>query len=65
MCFLRKVVNKEEKVSEDSTVRFCSAVTSTLKSVITPLLNLRMLLIIPLIAYSVLQQAFVWYTIAY
>ncbi|MBA0750749.1 hypothetical protein Gogos_002138, partial [Gossypium gossypioides] len=41
MCFLRKVVDKEEKVSEDSSVRFCSAVMSTLKSVITPLLNLR------------------------
>ncbi|KAG4152398.1 hypothetical protein ERO13_D04G119800v2 [Gossypium hirsutum] len=60
MCFLHKVVDKEEKVSEDSSVRFCSAVTSTLKSVITPLLNLRMLLIIPLVAYSVLQQSFVW-----
>ncbi|TYI87507.1 hypothetical protein E1A91_D04G140300v1 [Gossypium mustelinum] len=60
MCFLHKVVHKEEKVSEDSSVRFCSAVTSTLKSVITPLLNLRMLLIIPLVAYSVLQQSFVW-----
>ncbi|MFQ6648201.1 hypothetical protein Gotur_021191, partial [Gossypium turneri] len=62
MCFLHKVVDKEEKVSEDSSVRFCSAVTSTLKSVITPLLNLQMLLIIPLVAYSVLQQSFVWYT---
>ncbi|XVE96844.1 hypothetical protein REPUB_Repub02eG0258100 [Reevesia pubescens] len=60
MCFLRKIEDKEEKVSEDSSVSFCSAVVSRLKSVITPLLDKRMLLIIPLISYSGLQQAFVW-----
>lgn len=60
MCFLRKIDGKEEKVSADSSVSFCSAVVSRLKSVITPLLDIRMLLIIPLIAYSGLQQAFVW-----
>ncbi|XP_039059447.1 UNC93-like protein 3 isoform X6 [Hibiscus syriacus] len=60
MCFLRKIDDKEEKVSEDSSVSFCSAVISRLKSVITPLLDFKMLLIIPLIAYSGLQQAFVW-----
>ena len=61
MCFLRKIDGKEEKVSADSSVSFCSAVVFRLKSVITPLLDIRMLLIIPLIAYSGLQQAFVWY----
>ncbi|XWS67029.1 hypothetical protein CRYUN_Cryun05aG0251300 [Craigia yunnanensis] len=60
MCFLRKIDGKEEKVSADSSVSFCSAVVSRLKSVITPLLDTRMLLIIPLIAFSGLQQAFVW-----
>ncbi|KAK8561805.1 hypothetical protein V6N13_149043 [Hibiscus sabdariffa] len=60
MCFLHKIDDKEEKVSEDSSVSFCSAVISRLKSVITPLLDFKMLLIIPLIAYSGLQQAFVW-----
>ncbi|XP_022767506.1 UNC93-like protein 3 [Durio zibethinus] len=60
MCFLRKIEDKEEKVSADSSVSFCSAVVSRLKLVINPLLDIRMLLIIPLIAYSGLQQAFVW-----
>ncbi|KAK5836592.1 hypothetical protein PVK06_012386 [Gossypium arboreum] len=60
MCFLRKVVDKEKKVSEDSSIKFCSTMMSTLKLVITPLLNLRMLLIILLVSYSVLQQALVW-----
>ncbi|KAK6231460.1 hypothetical protein QUC31_011251 [Theobroma cacao] len=60
MCFLCKINDKEEKVSADSSVSFSSAVVSRLKSVITPLLDIRMLLIIPLIAYSGLQQAFVW-----
>ncbi|KAA3455079.1 UNC93-like protein 3 [Gossypium australe] len=59
MCFIRKT-NDKEKVSEDSSVSFCSAVASRLSSVILPLLDMRMLLVIPLIAYSGLQQAFVW-----
>lgn len=59
MCFIRKT-NDKEKVSEDSSVSFCSAVASRLNSVILPLLDMRMLLVIPLIAYSGLQQAFVW-----
>ncbi|CAK7333835.1 unnamed protein product [Dovyalis caffra] len=42
-------------------VFLCSmTLVSLLKSVITPLLDIRMLLTIPLIAYSGLQQAFVW-----
>ncbi|MBA0615851.1 hypothetical protein Gohar_011216 [Gossypium harknessii] len=59
MCFICKT-NDKEKVSEDSSVSFCSAVASRLNSVILPLLDMRMLLVIPLIAYSGLQQAFVW-----
>ncbi|KAE8654315.1 UNC93-like protein 3 [Hibiscus syriacus] len=60
MCFICKTNDKEAKVSEDSSVSFYSAVASRLKSVILPLLDIRILLVIPLIAYSGLQQAFVW-----
>ncbi|OMO66191.1 hypothetical protein CCACVL1_21270 [Corchorus capsularis] len=60
MCFIRKSDDNEEKVSADSSVSVFSVLASRLKSVITPLLDKRMLLIIPLIAYSGLQQAFVW-----
>ncbi|OMO97150.1 hypothetical protein COLO4_14849 [Corchorus olitorius] len=60
MCFIRKSDDNEEKVSADSSVSFFSVLASRLKSVVTPLLDKRMLLIIPLIAYSGLQQAFVW-----
>ncbi|KAL4284022.1 hypothetical protein GQ457_16G022850 [Hibiscus cannabinus] len=60
MFFIRKTDDKEEKVSEDLPVSFYSAVASRLKSVILPLLDIRMLLVIPLIAYSGLQSAFVW-----
>ncbi|KAK8553698.1 hypothetical protein V6N13_072639 [Hibiscus sabdariffa] len=60
MFFIRKTDDKEEKVSEDLPVSFYSAVASRLKSVILPLLDIRMLLVVPLIAYSGLQSAFVW-----
>ncbi|GLT92512.1 hypothetical protein SLE2022_103460 [Rubroshorea leprosula] len=60
MCFLRKTDSKEEKGPAVSSASFSSSVVSLSKSVITPLLDIRMLLIIPLIAYSGLQQAFVW-----
>lgn len=60
MCFLRKTDSKEEKGPVVSSACFFPSVVSLLKSVITPLLDIRMLLIIPLIAYSGLQQAFVW-----
>ncbi|KAK8512275.1 hypothetical protein V6N13_097074 [Hibiscus sabdariffa] len=60
MFFIRKTDDKEEKVSEDLPVSFYSAVASRLKYVILPLLDIRMLLVIPLIAYSGLQSAFVW-----
>ncbi|XP_058210340.1 UNC93-like protein 3 [Rhododendron vialii] len=60
MCFLQKRDGKGEESLPDSSVSFYSSIISLSKSVITPLCDLRMLLIIPLIAYSGLQQAFVW-----
>ncbi|KAF9679905.1 hypothetical protein SADUNF_Sadunf06G0064100 [Salix dunnii] len=60
MCFLSKRVDGGEEGPKDSSFGLCSSLISLLKSVITPLLDVRMLLIIPLIAYSGLQQAFVW-----
>lgn len=54
MCFLSERDDKWESVPGSSSV------SSILKSVIAPLLELRVWLIIPLIAYSGLQQAFVW-----
>ncbi|XP_042478366.1 UNC93-like protein 3 [Macadamia integrifolia] len=60
MCFLQKMDVKEEEGPPKSSVSFYSSVLSLFKLVITPLLNRRMLLIVPLIAYSGLQQAFVW-----
>uniref|UniRef100_A0A2P2LBR8 UNC93-like protein 3 n=1 Tax=Rhizophora mucronata TaxID=61149 RepID=A0A2P2LBR8_RHIMU len=60
MCFLSKRNDKGEQESADSSVSLCSSVTSLLKLVITPLLDMRMLLIVPLFAYSGLQQALVW-----
>ncbi|XP_044474394.1 UNC93-like protein 3 [Mangifera indica] len=60
MCFLHKDDGKGEKGSADAPVNFYSYVLSLSKSVITPLFDIRMILIIPLIAYSGLQQAFVW-----
>ncbi|GFY93264.1 major facilitator superfamily protein [Actinidia rufa] len=59
MCFLRKRDAKGEELP-DSPVSFYSSMVSLSKSVITSLFDSRMLLIIPLIAYSGLQQAFVW-----
>ncbi|KAJ4704708.1 UNC93-like protein 3 [Melia azedarach] len=60
MCFLHKEDGKGEKGPVDSSVNFYSHILSLLKSITTLLLDIRMLLIIPLIAYSGLQQAFVW-----
>ncbi|KAJ6913122.1 UNC93-like protein 3 [Populus alba x Populus x berolinensis] len=60
MCFLSKRVDGGVEGPKESSVSLYSSLTSLLKSVITPLLDVRMLLIIPLIAYSGLQQAFVW-----
>uniref|UniRef100_A0A5B7AJJ7 Putative UNC93-like protein 3 n=1 Tax=Davidia involucrata TaxID=16924 RepID=A0A5B7AJJ7_DAVIN len=58
MCFLHKRDGKAEEGQPDSSVS--SSVVSLSKSIITPLFDVRMLLIIPLFAYSGLQQAFVW-----
>ncbi|KAF3329988.1 UNC93-like protein 3 [Carex littledalei] len=54
MCFLSK---RDEKKHDKPT---CTSLGSLLKSSFAPLLDKRMLLVIPLIAYSGLQQAFVW-----
>ncbi|KAI6670197.1 hypothetical protein NL676_005082 [Syzygium grande] len=61
MCFLRKRDSREERASPEYPASFHSSLVSLSKSVITPLFDVRMLLIILLIAYSGLQQAFVWY----
>ncbi|KAL5740627.1 hypothetical protein ACOSP7_029510 [Xanthoceras sorbifolium] len=60
MYFLSKEDGKGEKELADSSINFYSYVMSLSKSIITPLFDIRMILIIPLIAYSGLQQAFVW-----
>ncbi|KAJ9694668.1 hypothetical protein PVL29_010237 [Vitis rotundifolia] len=60
MCFLRRRDGKGEEGSLEPAVGFSSYAVSLSKSVITPLFDVRMLLIIPLFVYSGLQQAFVW-----
>ncbi|KAM3688926.1 hypothetical protein ACB098_09G007500 [Castanea mollissima] len=60
MCFLTKKTDEGESRQPDSSVSFYSNLVSLSKSVINPLFDVRMLLVIPLIAYSGLQQAFVW-----
>ncbi|KAH9735829.1 UNC93-like protein 3 [Citrus sinensis] len=60
MCFLRKEEDKGEKETADASVNFYSYLVSLSKSITTLLADVRMLLIIPLFAYSGLQQAFVW-----
>ncbi|KAG7017311.1 UNC93-like protein 3 [Cucurbita argyrosperma subsp. argyrosperma] len=59
MCFLRKEDSKEEEPSLSSSSLRVS-ILSLSKSVVAPLTNVRMILAIPLIAYSGLQAAFVW-----
>ncbi|KAH6762443.1 Major facilitator superfamily protein [Perilla frutescens var. hirtella] len=59
MCFLSKRNGKEERL-EGSVDTFSSSVGSLVTSMLNLLLDIRILLIIPLIAYSGLQQAFVW-----
>lgn len=58
MCFLSQRNDKKESIVEYS-VRH-SSIWSLLKPVVLPLSDKRMLLIIPLLAYSGLQQSFVW-----
>ncbi|CAA0836420.1 UNC93-like protein 3 [Striga hermonthica] len=57
MCFLRKRNGKEERLQDKSSV---TSVGYLLKSILKLLLDKRILLVIPLMAYSGLQQAFVW-----
>ncbi|XP_075498955.1 UNC93-like protein 3 isoform X2 [Primulina tabacum] len=52
--------NRKEEALQDSFVTFSSTVVSASKSLLTLLLHKRILLIIPLMAYSGFQQAFVW-----
>ena len=54
MCFLSKRDDKLESLPGQASIG------SILKSVIAPLLEARVWLIIPLLAYSGLEQAFVW-----
>lgn len=60
MCFLQKRDDKGEEDPQKSSATIYTSLVSMSKTVIAPLFNVRMLLIIPLIAYSGLQQAFVW-----
>ncbi|XP_077217579.1 major facilitator superfamily protein [Tasmannia lanceolata] len=59
MCFLSKRDSEKENLPTPSASVF-SSVVPLLKLVIAPLCDKRMQLIIPLLAYSGLQQAFVW-----
>lgn len=60
MCFIRKIDGEDGKESSDSSVGFYDSLVSLPRMIITPLLDRRMLLIVPLLAFSGLQQAFVW-----
>ncbi|KAL2509511.1 UNC93-like protein 3 [Forsythia ovata] len=59
MCFLSKRNGKEEEL-RDSSATFSSSVVSLLRTILALLLDIRIILVIPLLAYSGLQQAFVW-----
>ncbi|XP_050381675.1 UNC93-like protein 3 isoform X2 [Argentina anserina] len=59
MCFLNSK-DTVEKEYQDSSRSFSASLISFLKSAIAPLFDVRMLFIIPLMAYTGLQQAFVW-----
>ncbi|GKB27096.1 hypothetical protein Tco_0866497, partial [Tanacetum coccineum] len=60
MAFLKKRDGEEIKGEIDSSPGFYTLLVSLWKQVVTPLCDTRLLLIVPLIAYSGLQQAFVW-----
>ncbi|GMN37674.1 hypothetical protein TIFTF001_007022 [Ficus carica] len=60
MCFLHKRDGKGDEGHQYSPNMSYASMLTLLKPIITPLLDVRMLLIIPLIAYSGLQQAFAW-----
>lgn len=58
MCFLHKRDGNEGR--KEGTFSFHSLFSSISKSLMAPFCNIRLLLIIPLFAYSGLQQAFLW-----
>ncbi|XP_010543326.1 PREDICTED: UNC93-like protein 3 [Tarenaya hassleriana] len=60
MFFIKKCETEDGRESEGSSVGFCDSLVTLPRMIITPLLDIRMLLIIPLLAYSGLQSAFVW-----
>ena len=59
MAFLKKR-DGEEEGERDSSPSFYNLLVSLKEQVVTPLCDTRLLLIVPLIAFSGLQQAFVW-----
>lgn len=61
MFFIRKIDGEDGKEPVASSVGVVDSLVSLPRMIITPLLDIRMLLIVPLLAYSGLQQAFVWY----
>ncbi|AEE74771.1 UNC93-like protein 3 [Arabidopsis thaliana] len=60
MFFIRKIDGEDGKGPVGSPVGLVDSLASLPRMIITPLLDIRMLLIVPLLAYSGLQQAFVW-----
>ncbi|MED6121070.1 hypothetical protein PIB30_026695 [Stylosanthes scabra] len=60
MFFLSKRSGNNKEEYELSGAGFCSSIKSLSRSLTSALSDVRMLLTIPLIAYSGLQQAFVW-----
>ncbi|XP_021750734.1 UNC93-like protein 3 [Chenopodium quinoa] len=60
MCFLHTRDSALEDQPKNSSINCFAYVVSIAKTVIKPLFDIRILLIIPLFAYSGLQQAFVW-----
>uniref|UniRef100_A0A1J3HTU3 UNC93-like protein 3 n=1 Tax=Noccaea caerulescens TaxID=107243 RepID=A0A1J3HTU3_NOCCA len=60
MFFIRKIDGEDGKEPVGSSVGVVDSLVSLPRMIITPLLDIRMLLIVPLLAYSGLQQAFVW-----
>ncbi|KAG2272589.1 hypothetical protein Bca52824_067144 [Brassica carinata] len=60
MFFIRKIEGEDGKETVGSSMGLVDSLVSLPRMIITPLLDVRMLLIVPLLAYSGLQQAFVW-----
>ncbi|RID64130.1 hypothetical protein BRARA_E03086 [Brassica rapa] len=61
MFFIRKIEGEDGKEPVGgSSMGLVDSLVSLPRLIITPLLDVRMLLIVPLLAYSGLQQAFVW-----